>query len=120
MDFMANEKHPIRIPPASRTSKAHHPAALDWPAWIERIERKRRGAHRSHRDVLNNGLPNYFIDATCSNFRLEGMDVSLHEAHAALEKVLGSENFARERRIEFAITSRFCTALKERWQKISR
>jgi len=86
---MANDRHPIRIPPGAARHNfkgaTGRPLALDWPAWIDRIERKRRGAHRNQRDAATPNPQKYFIDATCSSFRLEGIDVSLHEVHDALE-----------------------------------
>jgi hypothetical protein len=59
-----------------RTTRCSRPAGLDWPAWLELIERKRRLLTRNQ---SNHALPipsQYVLLATCSTFRLEGIELS--------------------------------------------
>jgi hypothetical protein len=56
--------------------RAARPSGLDWPAWLALIERKRRLLARNQ---LLNPLPippQYFILATYSSFRLDGIDLT--------------------------------------------
>jgi hypothetical protein len=86
------DRHPIRISPAMRKIPPAAATPLDWPMWIERIERKRR-AHRNHRNGSAQLRSDYYIDATCGSFRLEGMDVLLHDVHNAIARGAAQRKF---------------------------
>jgi hypothetical protein len=57
---------------------------LDWPAWLAVIERKRRLLQRRQSIVASPVPGDYFLDATCSNFALDGITIARAEVIAAL------------------------------------
>jgi hypothetical protein len=116
---MASEKNQIRpivrIPPPGNS----RPGTVDWPAWIERIERKRRAMHRSHDGKLPPTPQNYFINATVGSFRLEGINCSVHEAHEAIEHGAAQRKFrsraAQRIRNHVAILHSIESTLRNNW-----
>ncbi|HEY7090973.1 MAG TPA: hypothetical protein VH518_22945 [Tepidisphaeraceae bacterium] len=63
------------------------PASLDWPVWLGLIERKRRLIQRVHQGMNSPSPPRqYFVLATLSSFRLEGIDSSDEEVIEAVSR----------------------------------
>jgi hypothetical protein len=111
-----NQTRPVvRIPPPGNG----RPSSVDWPAWVERIERKRRALHRIHDGKSPRIAHNYYINATVSSFRLEGIDCSLHEAHDAIEHGAAQRKFrsrvAQRIRNHVAILHSIESTLRNNW-----
>jgi hypothetical protein len=105
----------VRIPPPSNG----RPTSVDWPAWIERIERKRRAVHRTHNGKSPRIAENFYINATVSSFRLEGIDCSVHEAHDAVQQGAAQRKFrsraAQRIRNHVAILYSIESTLRHSW-----
>lgn len=72
--------------PRGYDSRMARPTLLDWPAWLALIERKRRLLQRRPAGEPA-GLPGqYFVLATYSSFRLDGLAVSEREVVEALSR----------------------------------
>ncbi|HVT89349.1 MAG TPA: hypothetical protein VHD56_10885 [Tepidisphaeraceae bacterium] len=70
--------------PRRRSPKDARPSSLDWPAWVNLIERQRRLAQRNGARAP---LPDdYFIRATCASFGLDGIISSEQEVIDALTR----------------------------------
>jgi hypothetical protein len=96
----ASTRHTTRPPlvvrrrstvPSRRTpngqSSGGRPASLDWPAWLQLIERKRRLLTRQQSLTPISPTPiEYLVQATASNFKLDGIALTPQEVTAALER----------------------------------
>lgn len=75
-------------------SSVGRPTILDWPLWLQLIERKRRILQRHQ--TLGGGSTTpiaYLIRATCSNFKLDGIVITEDEVNAALARNTAGRKF---------------------------
>jgi hypothetical protein len=111
-----NQIRPVRLPPQGDAK----PVSIDWPAWVERIDRKRRAAHRNYNHDKPAPPPqSYYVNTTVSSFRLEGIDCSIHEAYDAIEHGAARRKFrsraAQRIRNHVAILHSIEATLRNNW-----
>lgn len=83
---MIPQRRPLGPAPVSGPRHLDLPTPIDWVQWVRKIERHRRLLSRVAPLFRNPFWPAYYVEATASSFRLEGLVVPRTDLAATLAR----------------------------------